>query len=414
MRITLGDRPTVTVSGVLTPVDDEAAAIRRAAEQARALGRPIRARIAAAGAVRRLIVSTDAAVTVLDTPTPAPHNGTGTTPGTQTTKATTKPRGGGQRILTRFPHRLRPVIRWGAPLMAVLVLASVVVMVLHDRSASAQAAGAAPTAPLDTAPRVGPVVLDVDGAQAIAVAGTRDLTYWPLTGGPETAVPLPAAAKVTATGMITLPNNQLGYLHAGALQVVNGLPRTTPGVALDGAVVVTQDDNGTWWTLANDTAPKGTQPRKPTGATGFGDALAVGADQVLLAWTTADPRTGIVAAYDRATGTLTATTTAPVTALPRNHTTYQAAGQLAGAGPVIQTGRTITVVPGLTVTRVVDQIYGTLHGDDVTVNTTGTTTPLPPGTLQPVNQTGDRALVVGATNKLYALKRVIDGGESGG
>ena len=58
VRITLGDSPTVTVSGVITPVADEPAAITRCAEQARALGRPIRARVTTAdGALRRLIVS---------------------------------------------------------------------------------------------------------------------------------------------------------------------------------------------------------------------------------------------------------------------------------------------------------------------------------------------------------------------
>src|SRR6478735_9912427 len=78
VRITLGDQPTVTVSGVITPVDDRAAAVTRCAEQARTLGRPIRARVTAAdGALRRMIVTPDAAVTTLDSPlvkqAPKPH-----------------------------------------------------------------------------------------------------------------------------------------------------------------------------------------------------------------------------------------------------------------------------------------------------------------------------------------------------
>ena len=71
VRITLGDNTTVTVSGVITPVADEAAALARTAAQARTLGRPIRARLTTvAGAHRKLIVAADGAVTELDSASP--------------------------------------------------------------------------------------------------------------------------------------------------------------------------------------------------------------------------------------------------------------------------------------------------------------------------------------------------------
>lgn len=481
VRITLGEQPTVTVSGVITPVDDEATAITRCADQARTLGRPIRARVTtAAGAHRRVIVTADGTATTLDagaaTSRPA---GSATTRGKAPARRQTGSSGRrGKGVLSRFPARVRPVIRWGAPAMGVLVLASVAVMVLNGHGSTADAGAPAPTAPvppagqlytelappgwsqnaawvvdlaadapapvvagdgtvvavtardnsaapqngderylsvlepngqtrwavpLDTPPRVGPLVLTIDGADVVALAGTRDLTYWPLIGGTETVVPLPAGAKVTSTGLVILPGDRVGYLHGGALQTVEVLPRTDPAIALDGAVLVTQPDTGAWWTLTATTAPTAVRPTPPPGAETVTGVLATSEDQVLIGWSTGKPQDCIAASYHRGDGALIATANAPCSALPRTGAAYASNGTLAGVGPLVQAGATMTTVPGLTVTTVADQIYGTLNGDTVTVTPEGRTTHLPAGTLIPIGLSDGRALVVGALNKLYAL-----------
>jgi hypothetical protein len=360
VRITLGEHPTVTVSGVITPVDDEATAITRCADQARTLGRPIRARITTTtGDPRRVIVTADGVVTTLDPDPAAGLAGSATARGKPPARSKAGSGRRGNGVLSRFPAPVRPVIRWGAPAMGVLVVASVAVMMLNGRGSSADAGAPTPTAPvppagqlytelappgwsqnaawvvdlaadapapvvagdgtvvavtardnsatpqdgderylsvleptgqtrwavpLDTPPRVGPLALTVDGADVVAIAGTRDLTYWPLTGGTETVVPLPSGAKVTPTGVVVLPNNQLGYLHGGALQTVDGLPRTDPAIALDGAVLVTQPDTGAWWTLTATTPPTAVRPTPPAGADAVTAVLATSDDQVLIGW----------------------------------------------------------------------------------------------------------------------------------
>jgi hypothetical protein len=483
VRITLGEHPTVTVSGVITPVDDEDTAITRCADQARTLGRPIRARITTAtGDVRRVIVTADGIVTTLDNAAAASPAG----PATARGKPAARPRSGsgrrgkGKSVLSRFPAPMRPVIRWGAPAMGVLVVASVTVMLVNARGSSADAGAPAPTAPvppagelytelappgwsqnaawvvdlaadapapvvtgdgtvvavtardnsatpqdgderylsvleptgqtrwavpLDTPPRVGPLLLTIDGVEMVAVAGIRDLTYWPITSGPETVVPLPSGATVTPTGLVILPNKQLGYLYGGALQTVEALPRTDPAIALDGAVLVTQPDTGAWWTLTATTPPTAVRPTPPPGADAVTAVLATSEDQVLIGWNTDTPQDCIAAAYHRNDGTLIATATTACSALPRTGATYASNGTLAGVGPLVQTGATMTTVPGLTVTTVADQIYGTTNGDPVTVTSTGQVTPLPNGTLIPAGQTTDHLLVVGSPGRLYALER---------
>jgi hypothetical protein len=480
VRITLGEHPTVTVSGVITPVDDEATAITRCADQARTLGRPIRARITTpAGDARRVIVTADGAVTTLNPKSAASPAGPVTTRG----KPPTRRSGSGRRgngVLSRFPAPVRPVIRWGAPAMGVLVVASVAVMMVNGRGSSADADALAPAAPvppagqlytelappgwsqnaawvvaladdapapvvagdgavvavtardnsatpqdgderylsvleptgqtrwavpLDTPPRVGPLALTVDGADVVAIAGTRDLSYWPLTGGPETVVPLPSGAKVTPTGLVVLPNEQLGYLHGGALQTVEALPRTDPAIALDGAVLVTQPDTGAWWTLTATAAPTAVRPTPPPGAADVTAVLATSADQVLIGWSTDTPQDCIAAAYHRGDGTLVAAATTACSVLPRAGTTYASNGTLAGVGALVQTGATMTTVPGLTVTTVADQIYGALNGDPVVVSPSAQVSELAAGTLIPVGQAADQLLVVGSTGTLYALAR---------
>ena len=71
-------------------------------------------------------------------------------------------------------------------------------------------------------------------------------------------------------------------------------------------------------------------------------------------------------------------------------------------------------MPGLTVTTVVDQIYGTTAGTDVTVSTTGEITKLPDGTLIPLGTSDNHLLVVGSTGRLYALQRILNEVHSGG
>ena len=475
VRITLGDNATVTVSGVVTPVDDEATAITRTADQARSLGRPIRARITTAdGHQRRAIVTTDGTVIPLTAPT-----STTKAAGTAAAVKTSRPRRArGKGALTRFPAPVRPVIRWGAPIMGVLVASSVALLLLHDKGNTADADAPAASAPippagqlytelappgwsqnaawvvdlaadapapvvagegtvvavtshdnsatpadgddrylsvleptgqtrwavpLDTPPRVGPLILTVDGVDVVVIAESRDIIYWPLTGGDETVVPLPSGAKITTSGLVVLPDDHLGYLHDGGLQTVESLPRTDPAIALDSAVLVTQPDTGAWWTVSATAAPTAVQPAPPPGATSVTAVLATASDEVLVGWNTDNPQNCITAAYQRRDGVLTAAANAPCSSLPRTGALYRSNGSLAGVGSLVRAGSTLVAVPGLTVTTVVDQIYGTLHGDPIVVRPDGHTSQLPGGTLVPVGQSRDKLLVVGASNALYAL-----------
>lgn len=155
---------TVTVSGVITDVADEAEALTRTAAQARTLGRPIRARIThtPAGPARRVIVDIDGTVTHLDGPLPTttagaerPAAAAGSTP---ITKTSPRRRGRGRRtgagpggsraggILAAFPAPLRPILKWGVPVVGVLFLASVIVLVVKGSSTSNKPAGPAPVA----------------------------------------------------------------------------------------------------------------------------------------------------------------------------------------------------------------------------------------------------------------------------
>ena len=114
--------------------------------------------------------------------------------------------------------------------------------------------------PLDDPPRFGPVITTVDGTLVVLVGTADQVRYWPLTGGPGTDVDLPTGAHPTATTvggsvLFTLPGDRVGYLHDGAVHVVPLLPRTDPGIAVDGAVVLTQPDTGAWWTVRGDAAP---------------------------------------------------------------------------------------------------------------------------------------------------------------
>ena len=120
------------------------------------------------------------------------------------------------------------------------------------------------------------------------IATGKQIRYWPLTGGPGTDLDLPSGAKLTAavggSVLLTLPGDQVGYLHGGAVHTVQVLPRTQPAVALDGAVLVIQPDTGAWWTLTDDAAPTSVTPKAPPGAGTVDTVLAVTATRVLITW----------------------------------------------------------------------------------------------------------------------------------
>lgn len=272
-------------------------------------------------------------------------------------------------------------------------------------------------AEVDGAPRFGPVITRIDGTAVAVIATTRTIRYWPLTGGPGTDVDLPSGARLsTAVGgsvLLTLPGDRVGYLHGGAVRTVQTLPRTTPGIALDGAALVVQPDTGAWWTLTDDAAPTSVTPAAPPGAGPVDRVLAVTGSHVLIAWhpAAADPKTPtvIIAGYDRATGALIATTTTPAGAVARPATV--AGNDTAGftaAGPVILSvppaggPATVTVVAGFTATGVADRVYGTVAGRPAVVRADGTPAGLPDGTLIPTG-TGGAFLPVISQGRLYAL-----------
>ena len=363
VEATLTDPPTVTVSGITTPLDGadpQRDLVLAAATQARGNGRPIRVRVATPGGdVHHLIVTTTGRVVPLPQPGDRPgkkarsgkaRSGDRGTPeaGANTATAGEAGEAGGQTRWGwgRFP---RPV-RWAALGLAVLTAAALVVIVGHGGDAPAASAAdpaAAPVPPAGAAvhparpaglvpagrvgaadhrrhrpghrPRhrghrghhpagpehpghrrpagrpPGPVAVgagtrrpdpvrrtpglrapvrpgdhpDRRGHVAL-IADTGRIRYWPLTGGPDTAVDLPTGGKLTATPggsvLLTLPGDRVGYLHHGAVHTVQVLPRTSPAAALDDGAVVATQPAGAWWTLRGDTPPTAVTPTAPPGA----------------------------------------------------------------------------------------------------------------------------------------------------
>jgi hypothetical protein len=270
--------------------------------------------------------------------------------------------------------------------------------------------------PVDGVPRFGPVITRVDGAVVVLIGTTRAIRYWPVTGGPGTDVDLPTGARLTAaiggSVLLTLPGDRVGYLHGGAVHTVQTLPRTSPAIALDGAVLAVQPDTGGWWTLTDTTAPISVTPAAPPGAGVVDRVLAVTAAHVLIAWhpAGADPKTPvvIVGGYDRVTGELIATSTAPAAVNRPAAVVGNDAAGLTAAGQVILTvppgggSATLSVVPGFTAVTVADRVYGTLAGRPAVVRADGTPAGLPDGTLTPTG-TGGGFLPVVSQGRLYAL-----------
>ena len=258
---------------------------------------------------------------------------------------------------------------------------------------------------LNGAPRFGPVITHIDGATVALVTTTAAVRYWRLAGGAETDVDLPTGAQLGASGesvLLTLPNDRLGYLHGGSVQTVEALPRTDPGIALDGSVLLTQPDTGAWWTLRTDASPTSVRPAAPATHLVVDRVLGITAARALIAWkpaTTTMAGTDIVAAYDRRSGALLATTTAPAgTAAQAGDTVTD--GRSTAAGAVVL-GGTLAVIPEFTATAVQGAVFGTLAGQPATV-TGGRPTALPAGTLIPVGSGGGHLMVV-SQQQVYAL-----------
>lgn len=121
--------------------------------------------------------------------------------------------------------------------------------------------------------------------------------------------------------------------------------------------------------------------------------LVVAADHVFIAWATVDTDNCLVGVYDTTTGAERATAAARCGALPRAGATYASNATVAGVGPFVLDGESLTVVDGATVTAIVDQVYGTAGGS-VVISPGGIATLLPEGTLIPVRQSDQHLLVV--------------------
>ncbi|HZM65272.1 MAG TPA: hypothetical protein VFC16_03105, partial [Nakamurella sp.] len=223
---------------------------------------------------------------------------------------------------------------------------------------------------LSHAPSFGPVITRVDGATVALVVDGDQIRYWPIDTGAETDVALPQGATLSGGGesvLLTLPGDSLGYLHAAAVQTVEQLPRTDPAVALDGAVLVTQPDTGAWWVLRSDAAPVSARPTPPAGAGTVDKILGVSATHVLISWNPAvkDPKTpsSIVAAYDRTSGALIATTTTSANTLGQGGPVVSNDTRgITAAGAVVLTTTlgpaSVVVVAGFTATMAADRVYG--------------------------------------------------------
>lgn len=136
---------TISASGIthdLTGDDPQRAAVTFAADHARRNGKPVRMTATMpTGDVHRMIVTPDRSVVLLDHARP-PGSANASPPpaagGKQTKKVRpTKPparRPGAGGLLDRFPPRLQPVIKWGAPAFTVLIVVLVVLAVVKGPS----------------------------------------------------------------------------------------------------------------------------------------------------------------------------------------------------------------------------------------------------------------------------------------
>jgi hypothetical protein len=451
----------------LTSADPQAEAVARAARQARSLRRPVRMTVTtSAGDEQQLIVTEDGVVVPLDTPGrasakvspkakpavsrraldrfPRPVRWAGLALGVltalslvvivthgrpDTAQAPAPP--AGQLYTELPPPGWSQHAAWVVPIADDTVPATdpatgvTAAVTPQDRSTSdtaAQRVGPKDrwlsvlepdgrtrfAVALDRTPTFGPVITRVDGAAVALIATARQIQYWQLDSGAGTTVDLPTGAKLSAGGesvLITMPGDRAGYLHDGGLQTVRVLPRTSPVIALDGAVVVVQPDTGAWWTLRADAAPTVITPVTPTSAGIVNRVLAVSADRVIVVWNMAapNPRTPsvVIAAFHRDTGEQDGSTTTPTSTFGRPASAFSSNGTVA-AGSVILTPTSLTVAAGFTATSVADRAYGTVQGQPAIVDALGHPVVLPDGTLIPTGASGGHLMVV-SQSRLYAL-----------
>ena len=274
--------------------------------------------------------------------------------------------------------------------------------------------------PLTDRPVFGPVISTVDGATVVLLQTAPDtLTYWAAAAGPATTVDLPAGVSgpLNTAGrsvLIPLGDQHVGYLHHGAVQIMETLPRTTPMFAVDGAVVSVQPDTGAWWTQRVDAAPTSITPTPPAGATGIDQILAITPTVAIISWTTRPTAGGataptLITAYQERTGTPIAQTSSPTTPNPGGVVYSDDRHGLTAVDGLVLTAPTgrparLTLIDGFQPDAAYDAVYGQQQGTPTVITPTGAARTLPAGTLTPVGADQDH-LMVTSQNQLYTLPR---------
>jgi len=509
LRVSISDgHSSISASGIthdLTSDDPQTEAVTFAADQARTNGKPIRMTATmATGDVHRMIVTPDRSVVLLDHARPAgatPDAAPATTGRKSKAKKSSSGRTKSSGILSRFPPRLQPIIKWGAPAFVVLLVLLVGAAILKgpkqpstngstgqvtvpapgtlytvtappgwsqtatwtvaladqstpstdvdtgvtaaltpdDRTTTQTAHDTAPnvaahkanylsvlspdgstrfTEPLTTTPLYGPVITTIDGAKVVLLQeSSTTITYWPIAGGPATNVTLPdgVSGQLNTTGpsvMVPLSEQRVAYLHHGTFQTFEALPLTTPMFANDGSVISVQPETGAWWSQRIDAYPTFTKPAPPAGTSGIDQVLAITPQHAIISWKAAPPAGSysapdVVAAYDVATGKVIAQATSVNTLNPATAVYYSTQHNLTAAnGFVLSTPAgqpaNLTLINGLQVSAVYDQVYGQDQNRPAVINAAGLAHQLPASALTPVGASSDH-LMVASQNQLYAL-----------
>ena len=268
----------------------------------------------------------------------------------------------------------------------------------------------------------GPKILTVNDRRVVLVATATDVTYWPLTGGTPTTVPLPADAvgELDLTGDnagVELANDRLAYLDGAAFRTLDALPLTEMAFAMDGRIVSVQSETGAWWSQRADSAPTATRPAAPPHTYGLDQILALTPDHVILSWNGTNPAdhsntspTYVITAYRTNDGALIAQTPTNIRPSTSADTVFADAPHgLTVAGSAILTSNseqaTLATIPGFAPTAAVDQVYGTQDGHNVVVDHASHTTAVTDSTLVPVGS-ADGQLLVESQDQLYALQPV--------
>ena len=239
---TLADPPTVTVSGITTPItggDPQHEVVRLAAAQARSNNRPIRARVTTPGGeVHRLIITPTGRVAQLDDSVSTDGATARKVSLTKKSKPPGRPResAGGESagrirgrvapVLTRFP---RPV-RWAGLALGMLTAVALIVLVVHDRTPSAAA---------DPGP--GPVPPPGRLYTQLAPPGWSQQAGWVLPIADGT---IPATDPATGVTAAVTPEDRSSTQTAGQ-----------PAGAKDGWLSVLEPDGRTRWAAPLDGTP---------------------------------------------------------------------------------------------------------------------------------------------------------------